>query len=119
MATSELGGRGPAIDEVQQTTLADRWILSRLAKLTSDVTRLIDELQLGEAGRQVHDFFWSDYWDWYVEIAKEQMQGDEAIRRATAGTPRGTLGLRILVRSAPIAHLVAQGSGHRFHSAPP
>ncbi len=91
MATSEIGGGVPAIDEVQPSTLADRWILSRLAKLTSDVTRLIDEFQLGEAGRQVHDFFWSDYCDWYVEIAKVQMQGDEAIRRATAGILRVVL----------------------------
>jgi valyl-tRNA synthetase len=91
MTTSDIGVSIPAIDEVQPSTLADRWILSRLAKLTAEVTRLIEEFQLGEAGRQINDFFWSDYCDWYVEIAKVQMQGDEATRRATAGILRAVL----------------------------
>ncbi len=91
MATSEIGGGVPTINELQPSTLADRWILSRLAKLTGEVTRLIEEFQLGEAGRQVNEFFWSDYCDWYVEIAKVQMQGDEVARRATAGILRAVL----------------------------
>jgi valyl-tRNA synthetase len=91
MATSEIGGGIPTIHELQPSTLADRWILSRLAKLTSEVTRLIEEFQLGEAGRQINEFFWSDYCDWYVEIAKVQMQGDEVARRNTAGILRAVL----------------------------
>ncbi len=91
IATAEIGGGVPAIDEVQPQTLADRWILSRLARLTSEATRLIDEFQLGEAGRQIKEFFWSDYCDWYVEIAKVQMQGDEQARLTTAGILRVVL----------------------------
>jgi valyl-tRNA synthetase len=91
MTTAEIGGGVPAIDAVQPNTLADRWILSRLSRLTANVTRLIEEFQLGEAGRQVHDFFWSDYCDWYVEIAKVQVQGDEQARRTTAGILRAVL----------------------------
>jgi len=91
MTTADIGGGVPAISEVKPTTLADRWILSRLAKLTGDVTSLIEEFQLGEAGRQINDFFWSDYCDWYLEIAKVQMQGDEQARRSTAGILRAVL----------------------------
>jgi len=91
IATAEIGGGVPAIDEVLPQTLADRWILSRLARLTSEVTRLLDEFQLGEAGRQINEFFWSDYCDWYLEIAKVQMQGDEQARRTTAGILRTVL----------------------------
>jgi valyl-tRNA synthetase len=91
MTTADIGGGVPAIDVVQPRTLADRWILSRLARLTANVTRLIEDFQLGEAGRQVHDFFWADYCDWYVEIAKVQMQGDEQARRSTAGILRTVL----------------------------
>jgi valyl-tRNA synthetase len=91
MTTAEIGGGVPAIDEVQPSTLADRWILSRLARLTSEVTRLIEDFQLGEAGRQINEFFWSDYCDWYVEIAKVQMSGDEQTRRSTAGILRAVL----------------------------
>jgi len=76
---------------VQAATLADRWILSRLAKLTKEATRLIDEFQLGEAGRQINDFFWSDFADWYLEIAKVQMQGDETSRQTTTGILRAVL----------------------------
>ena len=91
MRTAGVGVGVPAIDETQPITLADRWILSRLARLTESVTRLIEEFQLGEAGRQINEFFWSDYCDWYLEIAKVQMQGDEQSRRATAGILRAVL----------------------------
>ena len=98
MTTAEIGGGVPSINEVQPRTLADRWILGRLATLTTNATRLIEEFQLGEAGRQINEFFWSDYCDWYVEIAKVQMQGDEEARQATAGILRAVLdqSLRLL-----------------------
>ncbi|HEX6478734.1 MAG TPA: valine--tRNA ligase [Ktedonobacteraceae bacterium] len=91
MTTLEIGGGVPNIREVQPTTLADRWILNRLAKLIDRVTSLIENFQLGEAGRQINEFFWSDYCDWYVEIAKVQLQGDEETRRSTAGILRAVL----------------------------
>jgi len=98
MTTAQIGGGVPAITEVQPRTLADRWILSRLATLTSNVTKLIEDFQLGEAGRQINEFFWSDYCDWYVEIAKVQMQADEEARHSTAGILRAVLdqSLRLL-----------------------
>src|SRR5579863_4366444 len=91
MATAEIAGGIPAITDLQPRTLADRWILSRLANLTRAVTRLIDEFQLGEAGRQINEFFWSDYCDWYVEIAKVQMQESFELGRSTAGILRAVL----------------------------
>ena len=54
-------------------TLADRWIRGRLAQVTADVNRLFENYQYGEAGRQVYDFFWSEFADWYIEIAKLQL----------------------------------------------
>jgi valyl-tRNA synthetase len=61
-------------------TLADRWIRARLASLERDVERLFQNYQFGEAGRQIYDFFWSEFADWYVEIAKLQIKegGDRA-----------------------------------------
>ncbi len=99
LATADIGDGVPSIEAVEPSTLADRWILHRLARLSGEVTRLLNEFQLGEAGRQINDFFWSDYCDWYVEIAKVQLQqGDEATRRATAGILRAVLdqSLRLL-----------------------
>ncbi|MBN1693429.1 MAG: valine--tRNA ligase [Dehalococcoidales bacterium] len=55
----------------------DRWILSRLNKTTGEVTRLMDEFQFGEAQRQIHDFIWGEYCDWYIEIAKIRLQSND------------------------------------------
>jgi valyl-tRNA synthetase len=50
--------------------MEDRWILSRLNHLISSVDELMSNFQFGEAERQIHDFFWGEYCDWYIEIAK-------------------------------------------------
>ena len=55
-------------------TDADKWVLSRLSEVTATCDSLMDAYQFGEAGRQVYDFLWSDFADWYVELAKVQMQ---------------------------------------------
>ncbi len=87
----------PALEAVQPKTLADRWIVSRAQRLTRDVTRLLDEFQFGEAGREIFEFFWSEFADWYIEIAKAQLQ-DEALREGTASILRAVLdrALRLL-----------------------
>jgi valyl-tRNA synthetase len=61
-------------------TLADRWIQARLAQVIGDVNRLMENFMYGEAGREVYDFIWSEFADWYIEIAKLQMAegGDRA-----------------------------------------
>jgi len=55
-------------------TLADSWISARLQQLIRDVERNFQNFQYGQAGQQIHDFIWSDFADWYVEVAKEQMK---------------------------------------------
>ncbi len=57
-----------------EPTSADRWITGRLASLIEDVDRLFASYQYGEAGRQIYGFFWSEYADWYLEIAKLQVR---------------------------------------------
>jgi valyl-tRNA synthetase len=54
-------------------TLADAFIFGRLKALTRDVERLFQNFQYGEAGRLIYDFFWSEFADWYLEIAKLQI----------------------------------------------
>ena len=65
-------------------TLADSWIWARLQSLVRDVDRLFTAYQYGEAGRQIYEFFWSEFADWYVEIAKLQLAegGDRAFYTA-------------------------------------
>lgn len=65
-------------------TLADRWIQARTKELVREVERMFDAYQYGEAGRQIYEFFWSEFADWYVEIAKLQLAegGDRAFYTA-------------------------------------
>jgi valyl-tRNA synthetase len=58
-------------------TLADSWIWARLQQLVRDVERNFQNFQYGQAGQLIYDFFWSDFADWYVEIAKGQLQRDD------------------------------------------
>ncbi len=60
-------------------TDADKWMLTRLSQIIETADRLMDNYQFGEAGRQVYDFLWGDFADWYVELAKVQLgQGGAA-----------------------------------------
>lgn len=61
-------------------TTADSWIWAKLHNLIRSVERLFSNHQYGEAGRQIYDFFWADFADWYLEVAKEQISqgGDRA-----------------------------------------
>ena len=74
----------PNLDEVATATLADQWICTRLESLVWDVERLFQNYQYGEAGRQIYDFFWSEYADWYLEIAKLQLAEGGARAYATS-----------------------------------
>lgn len=73
----------PVSSEIKPT-LADSWIWARLQMLIADVERLFEGHQYGEAGRQIYDFFWGEYADWYLEIAKIQLAqgGDTAFNTA-------------------------------------
>jgi valyl-tRNA synthetase len=65
-------------------TLADSWIWARLRQLTNDIDRLFTNYQYGEAGRQIYEFFWSEFADWYLEIAKLQVGEGGARAKKTA-----------------------------------
>jgi len=54
--------------------LEDRWILSRLHRTISSVNKLLEDFQFAEAQRQIYDFLWSEFCDWYIEIAKIRLQ---------------------------------------------
>ena len=74
----------PAPQTEPDWTLADSWIWARLHAVVRDVERLFTNFQYGEAGRQIYDFFWSEFADWYLEIAKLQLSegGDRAFYTA-------------------------------------
>ncbi len=53
-----------------QLTLADRYILSRLQKITREASEMLDRYDLGGLANLLYDFIWSEYCDWYIEMAK-------------------------------------------------
>ena len=59
-----------------QKSVADRWILTRLNETIEKVTTLFDRFEFGEAGRNLYNFIWDDFCDWYIEMSKETLYGD-------------------------------------------
>lgn len=55
--------------------LSDSWIFDRLNHTVSEVIRLFDNYQFGEAGRELYNFIWNDFCDWYIEMAKVALNG--------------------------------------------
>ena len=62
-------------------TVADRWILSRLANLSATVDEGLTAYEFGETSRALYDFFWNEFCDWYIELAKSRLSGGNAEQR--------------------------------------
>lgn len=72
------------IDLSGKKSIADQWILTRLQETIDDVTRLIDDYEFGEVGRLLYNFIWDDFCDWYIEMAKLPLYGeDEEAKKMT------------------------------------
>ncbi|HAJ35657.1 MAG TPA: valine--tRNA ligase [Chloroflexi bacterium] len=81
-------------------SLVDRWILSRYESVRREVNRLIETWQLGEAGRQLYEFLWNEYCDWYIEAAKVRLSNAAS---AEAQATRQVLAY-VLERSLRLLH---------------
>ena len=71
------------IDFSGEKTVADRWILTRLNETVEKVTSLFDQFEFGEAGRQLYNFMWDDFCDWYIEMSKEILYGEDEEAKQT------------------------------------
>lgn len=63
--------------------IADKWILSRLSETITEVSEFIEKFELGIAAQKVHDFLWNEYCDWYIEMAKPRLLGDDEDGKTT------------------------------------
>ncbi|MBM7584850.1 valyl-tRNA synthetase [Bacillus pakistanensis] len=71
------------IDLSGEKSVADKWVLTRLNDTIESVTKLADRYEFGEVGRILYNFIWDDFCDWYIEMAKLPLYGDDEAAKKT------------------------------------
>ncbi|MEM6840384.1 MAG: valine--tRNA ligase [Cyanobacteria bacterium P01_C01_bin.120] len=82
-----LGGQTPeqlGQPDAQNLELADRWILSRYHGMVQRVHDYMGKYGFGEATKELYDFIWGDFCDWYIELVKPRLQGDDGVSKRAA-----------------------------------
>ena len=83
-----------AVELPSDLAIADKWIISKFNTLVADVTRNIDQYELGLAAAKLNDFIWENFCDWYIEIAKTRLQtGDENVQKVLCYVLSGAMQL--------------------------
>ena len=85
--------KGKEITEPEALEPVDKWIISRLNRLTKEVTENMDGFELGIAVQKVYDFIWDEFCDWYIEMVKPRLYNtdDETSQRAALWTLKNVL----------------------------
>ncbi len=68
----------------EKLELEDKWVLTKLNTLIREVTENLDSYEIGVASAKVYDFIWDTYCDWYIELTKTRMNGDNAESKLAA-----------------------------------
>ena len=68
----------------EKLEIADRWILSKLNRTIREATENMEKYELGVAIQKIYDFIWDDYCDWYIELTKARLYGEDAAAKQTA-----------------------------------
>lgn len=71
------------IDLYGKKSVADEWILTRLNETIETVTNLAEKYEFGEVGRALYNFIWDDFCDWYIEMAKLPLYGEDETAKKT------------------------------------
>ena len=79
-------GTGATAGLEKTLTVVDRWILARLNETVKDVRRAYEDYRLDNAANAIYSFVWTEFCDWYLELTKVQLKGDEAMQRGTRHT---------------------------------
>ena len=74
----------PGLPARSELEIEDKWVLSKLNTLIREVTENMDAYELGVASAKVYDFIWDTYCDWYIELTKARLQGEDEDARVRA-----------------------------------
>ncbi len=80
--------------------VSDKWIISKLNDLIKEVTDNLEKFELGIAAQKIYDFIWFEFCDWYIELAKQRLYGEDVISKKTA---QSTL-IHVLISSLKLLH---------------
>lgn len=105
--------------DVEQFELSDRWILSRMNQTINKIESYYTSFRFNEIAKQIYDFTWSDFCDWYVEIIKSRLYGDEEEAKVQVFTIAVHVVKTILKLLHPYAPFITEELWHRIHDACP
>lgn len=116
-ALINLEGYSPGVIQESELALEDRWIMSRLAQTTREVTDYLDRYQFDAATRCLREFTWNEFCDWYVEMLKPRLR-DETLRPLAQRVLVGVLDglIRLL---APFVPFIAEELWERLNEIAP
>ena len=83
MSLEEAGAAPRPEPALESLDIADKWILHRLNDVTAQVTANLDGFELGLAAQKIYDFIWTEFCDWYIEMAKPRLYGGDAAAKQT------------------------------------
>ena len=86
MMNMEQMGEDGRVSEIDRATLtdADKWILSKANTLAKEVTDNMENFDLGVAVSKIYDFIWEEFCDWYIEMVKPRLYGNDAVTKKAA-----------------------------------
>ena len=99
------------IDKVQlpeKLELEDKWVLSKLNTLIREVTDNLEAYELGVASAKIYDFIWDTYCDWYIELTKTRLNGEDAAAKLAAENVLCYVLLRILELLHPFMPFITE-----------
>jgi valyl-tRNA synthetase len=96
----EAGEASPAVE--------DRWIVSRTATTIRGVRRALEDFDFGPVGQELYRFVWNDYCDWYLELTKPRMTGDDPKAARRAAHVLGTTLAQILRMLHPVTPFITE-----------
>jgi len=103
-----------AVIERESLELADRWILSRTNTMVRIITGRLETYDIGEAARELYEFIWNEFCDWYIELAKPALYGKDPERRRAVQTVLHIVLAKILKLLHPFMPFITEEVYHKL-----